>query len=263
MSLFASIRTSFTLMTAVPLGGGDDLQTSPDVAAFFPWVGWLIGGVAIFGAEAVRAASAVWGSDSVLSTGGYLLGALIVALTALATRFLHWDGLADTADAFWNGGDAARKGEIMSDSATGAFGATAVALIAITQVTAYGAIFSSPARLGFVVFATPIIARCSASLAAWLGQPLRADGLGAHITGKPSVPALVIWLIGVLLPMLIVWRAHEVPGLIWSVVALVCAAVVPHLIARRIGGVSGDAMGAGILLTETIILVVAGLGSTL
>ncbi len=153
--------------------------------------------------------------------------------------------------------------EIMSDSATGAFGATAVALIAITQVTAYGALFSSPARLGFIVFAAPVMARCSASFAAWLGHPLRTDGLAAQIMGKPSVPALVIWLIGVLVPMLIVWRAHEVPGLIWAIIALVCAAVVPHLIARRIGGVSGDVMGASILLTETIILVVAGLGSTL
>ena len=173
MSLFASMRTAFTLMTAVPLGGGDELQSSPDVAAFFPWVGWLIGGVAMFAAEAARAASAVWGSDSILSTGGYLLGTLIVAFAALATRFLHWDGLADTADAFWSGEGSERKFEIMSDSATGAFGATAVTLVAIAQVAAYGAILSSPARLGFVVFAAPVIARCAASFAAWLGHPLR------------------------------------------------------------------------------------------
>jgi adenosylcobinamide-GDP ribazoletransferase len=263
MSLMRSARTAFTLMTAVPLGGDPSDDVTPDVAAFFPWVGWAIGAVVILGAEALRSASAMWGNDTVLTSGGYLVGALIVGVTALMTRFLHWDGLADTADALWAPGTPERRGEIMADSATGAFGATAVALVAVTQVVSYGAMFAHAGRLGYVVFAVPVVGRAAATFAAWLGEPLRPEGLGARLMGRPGVAATLIGALGLGLPLALVWQGHESLGLVWSLAALLLAPLAPHLISKRIGGVNGDVMGASILITETLLLVVAGLGSTL
>jgi adenosylcobinamide-GDP ribazoletransferase len=255
--------SAFTLMTALPLDRSERPLVSPDVAAFFPWVGWLVGGLAILGAEGLRSASAVWGSDAVLSRGGLVVGAVIVSLTALGTRMLHWDGLADVADAVWGGRDMQRRLAILSDSSVGAFGAGAVSLVAITQTAAYAAIFSAPSTLGYVVFASPVLCRLSATLAAWLGTPLRRDGLAAGLMGRPTTAAVVALIIGVGFPVAAMWTGHQMLGIAWSAAAVAIAAVLPHLLARRIGGVNGDVMGAAILLTETSILVLAGLASAL
>jgi adenosylcobinamide-GDP ribazoletransferase len=263
MSMLKAMGSAFTLMTVLPLERSGRPYLSADVPAFFPWVGWLVGGVAILVAEALRSASSAVGTGGVLSAGGLLVGALIVSLTAVATRMLHWDGLADVADAGWGALDADRRVEILSDSSTGAFGATAISLVAIAQVASYAAIFSAPSILGYVVFASPVLSRLSATLAAWLGAPLRSEGLAAALMGRPSAAAVLIALAGVGAPVAAMWSGHEVLGLIWSGAAIVIAAVTPHLLARRLGGVNGDVMGASILLTETSILVLAGLGSTL
>jgi len=263
VGLVHSMRTAFTLMTALPLGGSRNDSLSADVAAFFPWVGWLLGAVLLLLLEALRSASLLWGTGTVLTDAAYLLGALIVLLLGLATRFLHWDGLADTADAIWNPGDVAHKLEIMADSSTGAFGATAIVLAALIQVTAYGTILESGGAWGWVILVAPVISRSAATFAAWLGTPARPRGLGDSIMGRPSALAAVAWLTGVLCAQYVMWLSLGVWGLVWSVGALVLAAVTPHLVASRIGGVTGDVMGASIVITQSLILAFAAVGSAI
>ncbi len=123
----------------------------------------------------------------------------MVAIWALLTRMLHFDGLADVADGFWGSHDRGRRLEIMADSHTGAFGATAIALTAIVEVAAIGSIIAVPHELALLL--VPAFARFSATAGCWLGSPARDGGLGRSVMARPTlmgaVPAVVVLLAAV------------------------------------------------------------------
>lgn len=263
VSLVSNLTSAFGLLTALPVSGKRTLTLTPDTAAFFPLVGLVIGVLSLGLLEAARSASVVSGTGNLLENAGSLLGAILVVLTTLGTRSLHWDGLADTADAIWSLGDTDRKLEIMADSATGAFGAASIVIVAVTQVAAYGSILQAPGVLGWTILATPVLGRAAASFAAWLGTPARPGGLGSSIMGRPHPGHAILFGATVIGSLAVVVIAHQQVGLIWSVFALLVAPVVPHFIASRIGGVTGDVMGASVAITETILLASAGVLSAL
>lgn len=253
-----TLASATTLLTAVPMHSKHERELDPDAAAFFPLIGVALGGFILLLLEIARSVSTVIGSGTLLERGGLLLGALVVGLSVVLTRSLHWDGLADTADAIWSPDGTQRKLEIMSDSATGAFGTMAVALVVVVQVAAYDAILQSPAVLGWAILGAPVAGRAAASFAAWLGTPAKPEGLGTTVMGRPSVAAVAVFSATLIGAFAVVVAAHELHGVVWVLIAVLAAPVVPHLMASRIGGVTGDVMGASVLLTETLLLAVAG-----
>ena len=182
---------------------------------------------------------------------------MIVCVWALSTRLLHWDGLADVADGYWGAHEQARRLEIMSDSHTGAFGAAAIALVAITQVAAVAAILSAPHELPLV--AIPAIGRLAATAAAWFGTPARPSGLGRSVMARPSGVSALSAIVAVAGAVAVLGYALGLPGAVAGVAGAVCALGVPHVLAQRFGGVTGDVMGASVILTETLLLVAVAL----
>jgi adenosylcobinamide-GDP ribazoletransferase len=239
-----------SLLTVVPTPARWPHDGRTQVAAWFPWVGLVLGAI---GGGLV--ALAAWAG--VATRASYLLAAVVVALWALATRLLHWDGLADVADGFWGSDDLARRLEIMGDSHTGAFGATAIALVALLEVTALGTL-AGEARVAAIA-AAPALARFAATCAAWLGTPAREGGLGRSVLARPTglsvfVAAIALGAAGALL-----WVDFGVPGLCVAGLGIALAFVVPHVVSRRFGGVTGDVMGASVLLCEAAVLCALGL----
>ena len=177
----------------------------------------------------------------------------MVTLWALVTRLLHWDGLADVADGYWGSHESNRRLEIMSDSHTGAFGATAVSLVAVIEVTAIGSFLVSHQSPVLVV---PVVARFAATAAAWLGKPARPDGLGRSVMGRPTVTRTrrMRGSAGGLACRTLGWyRVHRrCLGWRW---ACCWHLGVPHVLALRFGGVTGDVMGASVLITEALLFV--------
>lgn len=238
-----------SLLTVIPTPAVWPEEGRPQVAGWFPAVGWLLGGLAYGAAKLAETTGA-------LARAPYLVAALLVALLALTTRFLHWDGLADVADGFWGSHDPARRLEIMSDSHTGAFGATAIALTAIVEVTAVGSFLLTHQTPVLVV---PVIARVAATAAAWLGRPARPGGLGASVIGRPSVSAGVVCAHATAFALLVLGMGFGVPGLALGGFGIVLALGVPHLLALRFGGVTGDVMGASVIITEVLLFAAFGL----
>ncbi len=142
---------------------------------WFPAIGGLIG---LAGYTVVKFAETL----GVVHRAPYVVGATVIVLWALLTRMLHWDGLADVADGYWGSSDPERRLEIMSDSHTGAFGATAVALVAVLEIAALGTFLEYHQ---YPVFAVPVFARLAATAAAWLGKPARPGGLGSLCHRSP------------------------------------------------------------------------------
>ena len=178
---------------------------------------------------------------------------MVVTLWAILTRMLHFDGLADVADGFWGAHDPARRLEIMADSHTGAFGATAIALTAIVEVAAIGAVIAVPHEAPLLL--VPALARFSATAGCWLGTPARPGGLGRSVMARPTLlgamPAVAV-LAAVAAAM---WLGYGVTGAIVFCFGILAALAIPHLLAGRFGGVTGDVLGASVLLTETLLFV--------
>lgn len=236
-----------TLLTVVPLPVPPTASPAekPDAASWFPLVGLAIGSLG-WGVARLAAALGVGGART------SLVAVLVVIAWATVTRLLHWDGLADVADAFWGGHTPARRLEIMADSATGAFGATAIVLVALVEVAAVSALLGGGARLA-LLFA-PALARFAATFACWLGAPARPGGLGASVMRRPGALGVVAAAFVGVACGVGAFYAFGLLGLGCAVVAIVAALVVPHLIAGRMGGVTGDVMGASVLLSEAFTL---------
>lgn len=237
-------RLATSLLTFVPTGVAWPAGERAQVAAWFPAVGALFGLVGY----AIVKLSGLIGAQSRAS---YLVAAVVVCVWALMSRLLHWDGLADVADGYWGAHEPARRLEIMSDSCTGAFGAAAVTLVALLEVAAIGIIVAVPHELPLLLI--PVFSRFSATAAAWLGTPARPGGLGRSVMGAPSALGLLIALVPLAAAVGGMWFGFHLPGLALAGCFLVVAFGVPHVLARRFGGVTGDVMGASVLLTEAIL----------
>lgn len=184
-----------------------------------------------------------------------LAGLLAVLLYVWLTRGLHLDGLADTADGFGGGRDRDRALAIMKDSRTGAFGAIALAVallarwVAISRLAAIGG-------LGWLVAASTLARTAQVAIMARL--PYARAGQG---TAHPFVEAAAqMPLAGVTLIALAV-AACCLP--LWhALLALLAAAALTAGLARwfraRIGGTTGDTVGAASEIIEVTLLLLGG-----
>jgi adenosylcobinamide-GDP ribazoletransferase len=139
----------------------------------------------------------------------------------------------------------------MADSATGAFGATAIAMTAIVEVMAIGVILRAPHELPLLVI--PVVSRFSATAGAWLGIPARPGGLGSSVMGRPTAAGAAIALLPLSLVVVAMSWVFGFWGGVFITAGLVVALAVPHLLSRRFGGVTGDVMGASVLITEALL----------
>ncbi|MER7499947.1 adenosylcobinamide-GDP ribazoletransferase [Nonomuraea pusilla] len=208
-----------------------------------------VAGTAMALAPAVGAALGAVAGLPLFLPGPPLLGAaLAVGLLAVLTRGLHLDGLADLADGLGSGKPAAQALDIMKKSDIGPFGVMALAFTVLVQVTAAGA-------AGFAALVTACAAgRLALAWACRAGVPAaRPGGLGATVAGtvRPAVAwaataAVVAGAAGLGLlsgpgRAALVLPAGVLAGLAAALLLLAHAR-------RRLGGVTGDVLGA---LVET------------
>ncbi len=237
------LALAVSTLTALPLRVEWPAGERTDAPGYYPLVGALLGGLGFGFARLVSLAG--FSSRAPLVFGG-----LLIVLWAIATRGLHWDGLGDVADAF-GAFDAERRLAIMRDSAIGAFGATAIALCAFVQSASVAPLMRDDRA--WTLFAVPALARFAATFAAWLGTPARTDGLGASVIGRPRVGALLPAALTLAVVAGLSFVASGITGVVLIGCGMALALVVPHLIALRMGGVTGDVMGASVVLVETVL----------
>ncbi len=235
---------ALSLLTVVPTTAKWPEEGRPQAAAWFPAVGALLG---IVGYTIVHLAHLV----GVEERAPLVVAAVVVIAWGLLTRMLHWDGLADVGDAFWGSHDASRRLEIMSDSHTGAFGATSVALVALLEVAAIGSIVATPHELPLLL--VPVFARFTATAGAWLARPARASGLGRSVMGRPTWLSFFIAAVTVGLAWIGMGVGFHAVGAALGAFAIVIALSLPRLLGLRFGGVTGDVLGASVIVTEVLL----------
>lgn len=202
---------------------------------------------------AVAAMAAACGSlGAALGFGAGVNAAIILIAQAMATGALHEDGLADTADGLWGGRTRARRLEIMKDSRIGSYGVLALLLITLIRWSALTGLVAASAHWPALIAAGALSRVPMAALMAALPNA-RGTGLSQTV-GRPTGATVGL---GAALALAL---ALAVGGLMVLAMALVMAltAAALGLIARaRIGGQTGDILGASQQLAEAAALAVA------
>lgn len=224
-------------LTVAPLparwrGGQPELARS---LPYFPLVGMLLG---------VAAAALAFGLRFVLPAAP--AAALLAIALAAFSGGLHIDGLADTADGFLSSRPKERILEIMRDSRTGAMGAAAVAAVLALKIAALAAVPSAwTVRAAFL---TPLAGRCALLLAmTWL--PYARSGGLASVFGAAR-PWHGAWAVAVLGAS--GWLAAGWRGVAAAALSIVAAALVSRWSWSKIGGYTGDTLGATCEVVEAI-----------
>lgn len=183
---------------------------------------------------------------------------LVVAVQAMVTGALHEDGLGDTADGFGGGRDREGALEIMKDSRIGTYGAVALILSFGLRVSALAAFLPllTPTGGGIALLATAALSR-AAMVWHWSRLPPARRGGVAASAGVPEPGATSVALgSGVLLALVLFYLA----GIPTVAVLLSFAAfglAVPgftRIASRKLGGHTGDTIGATQQLTEVAVL---------
>ncbi|GJE73768.1 MULTISPECIES: adenosylcobinamide-GDP ribazoletransferase [Methylorubrum] len=188
--------------------------------------------------------------------GPFVAAALALAALALVTGAMHEDGLADVADGFGGGRSAERSLEIMRDSRIGAFGGTALFLGLALRAATLATLLDRSGWLASVALLYAASVSRSAALVpiAWL-PPARPGGAGAAV-GRPSQVTLAV-VGGLCLALALVGAALGLPPLglgLGLVLAPAAAFALSALARRKIGGQTGDVVGACQQLGEIAVL---------
>jgi adenosylcobinamide-GDP ribazoletransferase len=248
--MLAALRLTVGTFTVFPVRvGAADSRTAGQAMTLAPLVGVAVGGVA---------GGAAWVLLR-LGAGPLLAAVLAVAVLALSSRALHLDGLADTADALGSGRPAEQALAVMKASDIGPFGVVTLVLVLLAQIAAVAQLANPVVGLA----AAAATGRLAATWACRRGVPAaRADGLGRWVAGSVG---------GAQLAGASVSTAVAAVGLAWvggtgigialaSVGAGVGAALLLlNRCVRRLGGITGDVLGALVETGTTVALVVLAL----
>lgn len=237
---FAAIR--FLTILPVPNGWSGDEKTLARSIFFFPLAGLAIGLIAA-------------AFDYAVGRALPLLPASVLTILVLIglSGGLHMDGLADTADGFFSARPRAKMMEIMRDSRTGVMGVLAVVFVVLLKVTLLAVMVTSSRWV--LILLMPLAGRAAVVLLMTSLPYARPEGgLATLFAGSRS------WLHGLwawgLMFVLSGWLAQGL-GLAAAILALILTALFILYNRSKIGGYTGDTLGAVCELAEMAPLLAA------
>lgn len=250
---FANLITAVTFLTRLPVGGEPGDHDVASSLVWFPLVGAALGGVV--GGVHVVLSEAV---DPLVSAS------VAVAIGIAITGGFHEDGLGDTADGFGGGWTPEQRLEIMTDPRQGTYGVLAIVCSVVIRVAAISVLGGWVAVI--VVSVSHLLSRNWAGLALLTTRAARHDGLAAEASagaGGANAPsgARASWHAAA-------WAAVSalLAGVVLAPVGIAviigigiaAALIVVRLAYRKVGGTTGDVLGALQQASETSMLVAAG-----
>lgn len=238
-----ALRVAVSLLTVLPFDrdrttSGKDLARAP---LFFPVVGLFVGGALMVLVQSLRPFLAA----------GPLAGVALLA-QLLLTGGLHLDGLADLCDGLAAGGGRERILAVMKDSRVGAFGVIGLVVVLILKYSFFGELIGK--GRGAVFPLAGLLSRWAMGLAAALGRYARENGTAKPVIGQVGwkraagmtgmTVALAGWLFGG-------------AGLLAALLVFLTVLAFVRFLDVKIGGLTGDALGALNEVTELLVLLAA------
>jgi adenosylcobinamide-GDP ribazoletransferase len=247
-----AIAAAFTFLTRLPAGriAAHDSSDLPRAVGYFPLVGLCVGAVS---GGAFAAAVTFWPP---------VLAAIVAtSLSVWMTGAFHEDALADSLDGFGGGWDRAQVLTIMKDSRVGSYALVGTALVLAAKIAAVVAVFDnargdgmsllmSALAVGRAFVAGHVLARWSSVVLMWKYPYVRADtpgdpsarssAGGAFANGADTARLTFASILTLACVLAAEGRGAVVPG----AVAIAVTWIGGRYFKRRIGGITGDALGA-------------------
>lgn len=225
--------SALAFLTVVPGRHTPDERT----LRWFPVVGALLGGVL---ALVSIAASQLWSPATV--------AVLVVAADLALTGMLHLDGLADSADGLLPHLDRERRLEVMRTPDVGAFALAVVPTVLLARWASLAGDLVEPWALVAVWAGSRTVMAVTPALVPYA----RTGGLASPFLSGARL-WVGVWLVPVAGALMLV---HGATGAAALACGSVAAAGVISLARTRVGGFTGDVLGAAAVLFETVTLVV-------
>lgn len=246
ITLIGSFVAALRFLSIIPISGS--FGTSEDELAravpFFPLVGLLFACIVL---------PLTWCLSLLLPPA--VTAVLTVLLLLSFSGGLHLDGLADTADGFFSARPRERMLEIMRDSATGAMGVIALILLLSLKIVCLATMNN---QLLVAVFLMPIAGRMAILLLmALLPYARQEGGLGSLFQDSFHTHHARLQALAILLVFTgIAWAAAGPLGLLAAFAVLLMTALFALFCRQKIGGVTGDTLGAACELAEAVVALV-------
>jgi len=229
--MLQGLVTALSFLTIIPFGKTIKQEDLPKSIIFFPLVGLMIGGLLVL----VRYLVSPFFSPS-------LTCLLVVGTWAALTGFLHLDGFCDTVDGLSGGRNKEDILRIMEEPNIGAKGAVALVFLLLLKV------FSIQGLSAFGLLIAPMMGRWAMVVASAMTSYPKPSGLGKPFVGYTKKKGLFVSTLPVFVVLLRL-------NLFWHIVlTLLFVFVAVSYLKKRIGGITGDNLGAICEIAETLTL---------
>jgi len=178
---------------------------------------------------------------------------VLLILSTGVYGILHLDGLADTADGFFSGKDRNRTLEIMRDSRIGTNGAVGLILFFVVKISLLLTLQHSLVAMAFAALGS----RFSMIALAGIGTYARSDsGLGGGVITGANIWTIVRSCLISLAAALAFFPSFWIVICVIFLVSLLLSVAMNRFSHKKIGGITGDVLGAHVELSELIFLLI-------
>jgi adenosylcobinamide-GDP ribazoletransferase len=212
---------------------------------YFPLIGFLIGVLLVYLDKVMM----------LIALPQTIANVLLVAVSVLVTRAIHIDGFADTLDGLMGGYDRSSRLSIMRDSRLGTAGAIGIFFVLAIKYVSLNNLFESEKVAALLT--APMLARWSQALMVFKAGYGRDEGMGKAFVGHlrasslAAASAFAIGLSAFVVVRLDVLSVVLIFSLVGGVVFLTFLG--RWYLVRKLGGVTGDAIGAMSELNEVLV----------
>ncbi|MEW6428765.1 MAG: adenosylcobinamide-GDP ribazoletransferase [Thermodesulfobacteriota bacterium] len=239
--MWRSLRAAVSFLTVLPVGGEDDAAVLAESVFWYPWVGLFIGGITALAAATLRG---IFPHP--------LVALLAVLLATLITGGFHLDGLADTADGFFSARSRERMLAIMRDSRIGVMGV--LALLFVLGIKTVALAVMPPGRMAAALLLMPLAGRSAILLLLWRLPYARPEGCASAFFRKKQSAAIALACALLLLCLAAAVAGGGAMAAVFAALALVL--LFARQCRNRIGGATGDTLGAASELAEVAVALV-------
>lgn len=235
------ILTKFMTRIPIPIKVDYDPKKLGKSIKFFPFVGLIIGFILYYTSIIL-----------VKFSKNNLINALIVIVIELmVVGIIHIDGLCDTFDGLFSYREKEKMLEIMKDSRIGTNGAIILVLYFIAKILFISEIFSI--NLKYLII-YPVLARLATPVNAAFSDYARKNGMSNFIISQNSA---FEGIFSIILSVVLSFLIFSFKGFELFLGAFLFIIFFMQFVKKKIGGVTGDTMGAALELTAIFVLFLA------
>ncbi|MBI6873783.1 adenosylcobinamide-GDP ribazoletransferase [Clostridium aciditolerans] len=206
---------------------------------FFPVIGLVVGGIQWVVYKLLV---------NIIPIDAVIIIILIVGV--IVTGAIHIDGLGDTCDGFFAFKGSDRIIEIMKDSRIGTYACIAMVMDLLLKYTLFS--FIVP-KFSVAIIAVPMISRCSVLFLGFKGKTAKSTGTGNFFIGNVGIAQFIIGLVITLGVLALLMTPRYI--VILLIAALILSLIFNLFCEKRIGGLTGDTLGANNELVEILTLI--------